>query len=96
MEVSEQACEWKGSQVCEGAVTLETKSLLQVDNEDDADDVDAYDDVVRFLNPLATGHSWHLGNLTNDDNADKGCHQNSFLEKLGLLAQPADPPPPSP
>ena len=44
LEVSEQACEWKGSQVCEGAVTLETKSLLQVDKEDDADDNDGGDD----------------------------------------------------
>ena len=54
MKVSEQSCEWKGSQVCEGAVTLETKSLLQVgyadhdnddaDNDDDDDDDDDYDD----------------------------------------------------
>ena len=26
-------------------------------------------------------------------NLNKGCHQNRFSEKLGLLAQPADPPP---
>ena len=45
MKVSEQSCEWKGSQVCEGAVTLETKSLLQVDDDDDDDnDDDHYDD----------------------------------------------------
>ena len=24
------SCEWKGQQVCEGAVTVETKKLLQV------------------------------------------------------------------
>ena len=43
--MSEQSCEWKGTQVCEGAVTLETKSLLQVDDDDDNDDDDDhYDD----------------------------------------------------
>ena len=29
-QVSHQACDWKGTKVCEGAVTLETKSLLKV------------------------------------------------------------------
>ena len=44
MKVSEQSCEWKGTQVCEGAVTLETKSLLQVDDDDDDNDDDHDDD----------------------------------------------------
>ena len=44
MKVSEQSCEWKGSQVCEGAVTLETKNLLQVDNADADNDDAHYDD----------------------------------------------------
>ena len=29
-QMSHQACDWKGTKVCEGAVTLETKSLLKV------------------------------------------------------------------
>lgn len=29
-QLSHQACDWKGTKVCEGAVTLETKSLLKV------------------------------------------------------------------
>ena len=32
--------------------------------------------------------------LQGEDDFPQGCHQNSFSEKLGLLAQPADPPPP--
>ena len=43
--MSHQSCDWKGTQVCEGAVTLEKKSLFQVDvmvivDEDIKHDVD--------------------------------------------------------
>ena len=69
LEVSEQSCEWKGSQVCEGAVTLETKSLLQVDDVDD--DIDdgaefAYKDVDDLVKP-PSGHGGGVAFVAHDD-----------------------------